>query len=372
MYVAVKGGEKAIKAAHQLQDQKRRGTGSEIHTSQIADQLSGAVDRVMTEGGIYDTELAALAFKQASGDMIEAIFLLRAYRTTLSRFATSEPLDTSAMEIERRISATFKDLPGGQVLGPTLDYTHRLLDFSLLAEGRDPTKPEQQGNTTRDTAVLEACPQVMTILENQGLATKEVDEGDTAEDITLHPPTYPATRSARLQQLMRSDEGFLLSMGYSTQRGYGRNHPFAAEIRTGNVTVSLCPEELGFEIEIGDIELTECQMINGFSGSKTIKPQFTRGYGVAFGAAERKAMSMALVDRALQAEELDEPVQGPAQDQEFVLSHGDNVEAAGFVSHLKLPHYVDFQSELELIRKLQKEHEQRHAHGEELDHEQLK
>lgn len=61
-----------------------------------------------------------------------------------------------------------------------------------------------------------------------------------------------------------------------------------------------------------------------------------------------------------------------AQDQEFVLSHGDNVEAAGFVSHLKLPHYVDFQSELELIRKLQKEHEQRHAHGEELDHEQLK
>ncbi|MBD1559237.1 carbon-phosphorus lyase complex subunit PhnI [Vibrio sp. S9_S30] len=368
MYVAVKGGEKAIQAAHKLQDQKRRGTGAELNVSQIEKQLSGAVDRVMTEGGIYDTELAALAIKQASGDMIEAIFLLRAYRTTLSRFATSQPLDTSAMEIERRISATFKDLPGGQVLGPTLDYTHRLLDFSLLAEEVD----SKEADILTDTTKLEACPQVMTILEHQGLATKEVDEGEAAEDITLHPPTYPATRSARLQQLMRSDEGFLLSMGYSTQRGYGRNHPFAAEIRTGNVTVSLCPEELGFEIDIGDIELTECQMINGFSGSKSIKPQFTRGYGVAFGAAERKAMSMALVDRALQAEELDEPVQGPAQDQEFVLSHGDNVEAAGFVSHLKLPHYVDFQSELELIRKLQKEHEQRNVHQEEPDHDQLK
>ncbi|KJY70376.1 carbon-phosphorus lyase complex subunit PhnI [Vibrio nigripulchritudo] len=364
MYVAVKGGEKAIESAHKLQDKKRRGTGAELNVSQIEEQLSGAVDRVMTEGGIYDSQLAGLALKQASGDMIEAIFLLRAYRTTLSRFATSNPIDTSNMEIERRISATFKDLPGGQVLGPTLDYTHRLLDFSLLAES-DISEIETQDNTNE----LEACPQVMSILEHQGLARQELDEGETAEDITLHPPTYPATRSARLQQLMRSDEGFLLSMGYSTQRGYGRNHPFAAEIRTGKVTVSLCPEELGFDIDIGDIELTECQMINGFAGSKTVKPQFTRGYGVAFGAAERKAMSMALVDRALQAEELDEPVQGPAQDQEFVLSHGDNVEAAGFVSHLKLPHYVDFQSELELIRKLQKEYELRQTQQEESDHE---
>ena len=63
-------------------------------------------------------------------------------------------------------------------------------------------------------------------------------------------------------------------------------------------------------------------------------------------------MGMALVDRALRAGEYGEEVQGPAQQEEFVLMHCDNVEAAGFVSHLKLPHYVDFQSELELIRKL--------------------
>ena len=89
------------------------------------------VDRVMTEGSLYDRELAALAIKQARGDLIEAIFLLRAYRTTLPRFGASEPIDTGAMVIERRISATFKDLPGGQVLGPTFDYTHRLLDPAL-------------------------------------------------------------------------------------------------------------------------------------------------------------------------------------------------------------------------------------------------
>jgi alpha-D-ribose 1-methylphosphonate 5-triphosphate synthase subunit PhnI len=41
-----------------------------------------------------------------------------------------------------------------------------------------------------------------------------------------------------------------------------------------------------------------------------------------------------------------------------VLSHADNVEASGFVQHLKLPHYVDFQAELELVRKLRARHAQ--------------
>jgi alpha-D-ribose 1-methylphosphonate 5-triphosphate synthase subunit PhnI len=76
-------------------------------------------------------------------------------------------------------------------------------------------------------------------------------------------------------------------------------------------------------------------------------------------------MAMALVDRALRAQELGETVSSPTQDAEFVLYHSDNVEASGFVQHLKLPHYVDFQSELELLRRLragiekeaQREHE---------------
>ncbi|EOD81448.1 PhnI protein [Grimontia indica] len=362
MYVAVKGGEKAIAAAHELQDKKRRGSFSQaaLNVKQIAEQLAGATDRVMTEGGIYDKELAALAIKQAGGDLVEAIFLLRAYRTTLPRLAVTEPANTETMKIERRISATYKDLPGGQVLGPTYDYTHRLLDFALLAEGGDRSEPARLS----DIDEMAHCPRVMSILENLDLTVTEEDNGAAPDDITMEPPTFPANRSARLQQLARSDEGFLLALGYSTQRGYGRNHPFASEIRSGNVTLEVVPEELGFAIEIGDIEMTECQMINGFTGSKKHKAKFTRGYGVTFGFSERKAMSMALVDRALQCGEYDEVPQGPAQDEEFVLAHGDNVEAAGFVSHLKLPHYVDFQAELELIRKLQKEFDARDASGE--------
>jgi alpha-D-ribose 1-methylphosphonate 5-triphosphate synthase subunit PhnI len=152
--------------------------------------------------------------------------------------------------------------------------------------------------------------------------------------------------------LARGDEGFLLALGYSTQRGYGSNHPFAGEIRAGEVAVEFEPPELGFAVELGDIRVTECELVNQFTGSATQLPQFTRGYGLVFGHGERKAMSMALVDRALRAEELGEPVSAPAQNQEFVLSHCDNVQATGFVEHLKLPHYIDFQSELQLVRNL--------------------
>src|SRR5215475_10238322 len=143
MYVAVKGGERAIENAHALLAAARRGDPSvpELGIDQISEQLTLAVDRVMSEGSLYDRELAALAIKQARGDLIEAIFLVRAYRTTLQRFGTAAPLDTAAMDIRRRISATFKDLPGGPVLGPTFDYTHRLLDHGLAGRGTELASP---------------------------------------------------------------------------------------------------------------------------------------------------------------------------------------------------------------------------------------
>ena len=349
MYVAVKGGEKAIDHAHDLLAQKRRGNPAipELSVAQIQEQQPLAVARVMTEGALYDPQLAALAIKQSAGDLLEAIFLLRAYRTTLPRFMDALPVDTSAMQIERRISATYKDLPGGQLLGPTFDYTHRLLDFSLLEKADQPLPSLEV-----EAAVAEPCPRVLGLLEKEGLMRTEPQQEGEVADITREPLDFPTNRQQRLQMLARGDEGFLMALAYSTQRGYGRNHPFAGEIRIGLVELWIEPEELGFPISVGEVEVTECEMVTQFVGSKSEAAQFTRGYGLAFGYNERKAMSMALVDRALCAPEFGEEVTSPAQQEEFVLMHCDNVEAAGFVSHLKLPHYVDFQSELELIRKM--------------------
>ncbi|KRC27815.1 carbon-phosphorus lyase complex subunit PhnI [Acidovorax sp. Root217] len=353
MYVAVKGGETAILNSYRLLAEQRRGDTAEpeLSVAQIRAQLKLAVDRVMTEGSVYDPELAALAIKQASGDLVEAIFLLRAYRATLPRLGTTEPLDTARMVLTRRISATFKDLPGGQVLGPTYDYTQRLLDFTLLARG---DAPAAAGPPAPLTDAPATTPRVVDLLNQEGLIeTRPIPEGDPAPaDLTREPLRFPANRATRLQNLARGDEGFLLAMAYSTQRGYAHSHPFVGELRLGTVAVEIVPEELGFAISIGDMEITECEMVNQFAGSKHQPPQFTRGYGLAFGHSERKAMAMSLVDRALRADELGEPVESPAQMQEFVLSHSDSLEASGFVQHLKLPHYVDFQSELELVRRM--------------------
>lgn len=376
MYVAVKGGEAAIRNAHALLAKRRRGAENvpEIGLDQICGQLSLAVDRVMAEGSLYDRTLAALAIKQARGDLIEAIFLARAFRTTLPRFGASLPVDTAAMRVARRISATFKDLPGGQVLGPTFDYTHRLLDERLATHASEAAAPEHpQPETGADTAAAGGdaeslpatgaaarpaalMPRVTDFLGEEGLIEPSpADDGAPPRDLTREPLAFPADRPLRLQALARGDEGFLLALGYSTQRGYARTHPFVGEIRFGTVEVRLHVEELGFAVPLGDIEVTECQSVNQFKGSATQPPQFTRGYGLVFGQCERKAMSMALVDRALRWQELGEEQTAPAQDEEFVLSHCDNVQATGFVEHLKLPHYVDFQAELELVRRMRAE-----------------
>lgn len=363
MYVAVKGGAAAIEGSWRLLAAQRRGDTDlpEITVAQIRSQLSLAVDRVMAEGALHDPELAALAIKQASGDLVEAIFLLRAYRTTLPRLGHTEPLDTASIHLSRRVSAAFKDVPGGQLLGPTYDYTQRLLDFTLLANEGGSTKATAPKLLTEADApvplALPRVPRINELLAHEGLLEAPAPREDAEPgDLTRTPMMFPADRALRLQALARADEGWLLAMGYSTQRGYANSHPFAGEIRRGDVSVLVVPDELGFAVDIGELEVTECQMINQFSGNRETPPQFTQGYGLAFGGSERKAMAMALMDRALRAGELGESVVAPAQDEEFVLAHGDNVEASGFVQHLKLPHYVDFQAELALVRKLRASH----------------
>jgi alpha-D-ribose 1-methylphosphonate 5-triphosphate synthase subunit PhnI len=358
MYVAVKGGEAAIANAHRLLADRRRGdrTVPALRIDQIVGQLALGVDRVMAEGSLYDSELTALAIMQARGDLIEAIFLVRAYRTTLPRFGYTKPVDTAAMLVERRVSATYKDLPGGQLLGPTFDYTYRLLD-PQLASGADADEP-----ALRD-APPERMPRVSEILAHEGLieADGELPVDHATGDITREPLEFPMERDVRLQALSRGDEGFLLSLAYSTQRGYGRSHPFVGEIRIGEVALELAVPELPFPVTLGRIRVTECQMINQFKGSAKAPPQFTRGYGLVFGQSERKAMAMSLCDRALRAREFGEDVVAPAQDEEFTISHSDNVQATGFVEHLKLPHYVDFQAELDLVRRMRVERDERES-----------
>lgn len=349
----ITGGDLAIEAAHRLLARERRGNveTASITVQQAREQMALAVDRVMTEGSVYDPDLAALALKQAWGDVSEAIFLMRAYRTTLPRFGATLPVDTCKMDARRRVSSAYKDLPGGQVLGATFDYSLRLIDFAL-SEAEPAPCEDKTPATVLDPA---SFGKALRILADEDLIEPIVPDDPDREvgDVTSEPVTFPASRDARLQAIARGDEGFIVGLAYSSMRGYGANHPMLAEARSGEVEVEFFAPELGFAVGLGPIAVTECDMVHQFILGKDGKPRLTHGYGITFGRCERKAMAMAIVDRALRSAELGEDIVAPVQDQEFVLSHLDNLAAGGHVEHLKMPHYVDFQAELILLRQMQ-------------------
>ena len=354
-YVAVKGGAAAIENAEKFSLVRRAGGASALlKPEQIREQLHFAVDRVMGEGSLYAPDLAALAFKQAAGDTFEAAFILRSYRTTLPRLGYAEPIGTDGMRVIRRISAAFKDIPGGQILGPTPDYTLRLLNFDLQEESSSRTR-QQIRQLFQDAQRLEPLPErfpkVVEMLRREGLLEtrrRGSEGGDGLVDITRQALSFPAPRSAQLQTLARGETGGLLALAYSNMRGYGSVHPVIGELRVGFLPVSYKNPLSGSIERLGEIQVTEAEVISRIAAAEG-SALFSLGYGLCFGHNETKAIAMAVLDRAMACEE---PA-APSEDQEFVLTHVDGIESMGFCNHYKLPHYVTFQSELDRLRNIQ-------------------
>jgi alpha-D-ribose 1-methylphosphonate 5-triphosphate synthase subunit PhnI len=226
MYVAVKGGEAAIRNAHKLLADRRRGDRSlpSLTLAQIAEQLALACDRVMAEGSLYDKELAALAIKQARGDLIEAIFLLRAYRTTLPRFGYSASRSTRR---DAGRAPRLGDLQGSAGR-PDARPDLRLHPPPARSGRRDGDVDAAVRREGDGTPVM----RVSDILAQEGLIEADGLRRAGRRDRRPDPHrrwNFPMDRDTRLQALARGDEGFLLALGYSTQRGYGRSHPFVGE-----------------------------------------------------------------------------------------------------------------------------------------------
>lgn len=354
-YVAVQGGREAIERACDLNEYRRSGrTTAPLELAQIREQLHLAVDRVMGEGGLYAPEHAALAFKQAAGDTCEAAFLLRAHRATLPRLGESLPDTTADMRVVRRISSAFKDVPGGQILGPTSDYTLRLLELDPLDD------PERRREVLRERVfkdlpqpdqLPDSFPRVVDLLRRDGLVEDPCTVDDDPFDITRRSMVFPAPRSARLQTLARGETGAMLMLAYSSMRGYGHIHPTLAELRVGHVPLRVAHPDTGEPVVVGEVLVTEAEVVSRFADPEG-KPKFHLGYGLCFGQNELKAISMGVLDRCLRAPS----PSSPAEDQEFVLYHTDGIESMGFSNHWKLPHYVDFLSDLDRLRKAQENH----------------
>lgn len=354
-YVAVKGGNEAIEEACRLFAYERtKGASPPLMVEQIREQLYLAVDRVMSEGALYAPELAALALKQAAGDTFEAAFMLRAFRATQQRLGYSLPSGTEKMRVIRRISSAFKDIPGGQILGATSDYTLRLIDFDLLSDDkarRNAFRERIFRHLPLDVEIPQTFPKVISILRQEGLledVPAVEHREDAIADITRHPLTFPAPRSASLQALARGETGGMLTLAYSSMRGYGNIHPTLGELRVGYLPLTARHPVSGEPYVVGEVKVTEAEVLARMEGNDGM-PKFSLGYGLCFGQNEIKAISMAILDRSTRTK----TPTSPAEDQEFVLYHTDGIEAMGFCNHWKLPHYVDFLSDLDRLRKSQ-------------------
>lgn len=351
-YVAVKGGAHAINNSVILYKNRRLEEGTDIEVENIKTNMRQLINQIMSEASFYDRNTAALAIKQAEGNMEEAVFLMRAHRSTLPRLYYSTVTDTREMFVERRVSASFKDIPGGQILGASPDFTHRLLD-DALKELSDGPKEAIKYKEVPFNYELDKLPKVIDFLEDEGLFKREAENNDEPDDITKRAIEYPSTRSQRLQALTRGQTGAVTSLGYAEIRGYGISaHPNIGECRVGQQPVYINPDDDYGEYFVGDFEVTEIDAFmpdldedDSDNGDKDLMIKI--GYGLVFGQNETKAIAMSVLDYSLE-----HPVPGVAtSDDEFVLYHIDSVESTGFISHLKLPHYVTFQSKLDRMRQ---------------------
>lgn len=336
-YVATRGGERAIDQSERLY-RAELGQIDAARVDGIRRALPMLIDRLMGEASLYEPDLAALALAQVGGDLYEAVLLLRAWRTTQPRLTIAEPVLQDQLFTHRRISAAFKDIPGGQILGPTLDYSHRLLATGVL-QGRpylpQPVEPAATPAPARQPS-LAAWQKAQGLVADPPRADVAPDD---IPDLTREPLLFPAQRAHTLQSLARADTGGMLALGYSAMRGYGNAHPTVNELRLAEAEVRV-RHPRGTVFSAGRVKVSQAEVTSkGKSGLLEL------GFCATLGWNEVKVISGATLD-------LNAPgaAKGSPVEEEFFLYHTEPVEASGFCIHFKLPHYVTFQSSLDALR----------------------
>ncbi len=362
-YSAARGGLDAILAAEELMRAKRDGGSSPpLGIGQVTERLNLAVDRVMGEAGLWAPRLAALALRQAEGDLIEAAHLLRAYRSTRTRLAQPVPVDADELEILRRIVPAYRVPPGPQLLGRTLDYVGRLLDTGTEkppTASPEPAVPEAPEPVTAGAGPAQNGRhpgRLLDLLRSQGMIRdRRRDDDPEPYDVTRDPVRPGAPRSARLSVMARAETGALVNLWYRNILGPdGYIHEVTlGEVRHGRLPVRVVHPSTGQPVCLGAVRVTEVEAIEDLDGEQEERGLFDVGYGLCLGHNERKAIAMANLDIAVERDAGRSPL------EQNVLMTTDGLDASGFLEHLKLPHYVTFRSMVDRKAAIQAASERR-------------
>ncbi|WP_458700063.1 carbon-phosphorus lyase complex subunit PhnI [Sulfurospirillum sp. 1307] len=344
-YVAIKGGEEAIKNSLAFYDDTFK---YKIKPKDIEKSLSFAVDKVMSEGSLYSKKLSAIAIQKSGGDLLNAAFFLRAHRSSCARVGIAKVINTDDMRVTRRISSAFKDIKGGQILGPSNDYEVKL----ILKKASNKTLWSMYSD--EDVFVESA----LKPLRDQNLV-KTLKKDEVTSDITRVFPAPPYPRSAVMQIMSRGEGGSMLGFAYTTMRGYGDVHPTIGDLRIGTCDVKFTHPFTKKEVKICEIEATSCEVAATFEKQEDGSTKLSTGYGFCFGVNETKAISMAILDTSLYNSAHTIGEGSIADNFEMIVHHIDGIESMGFTNHYKLPHYVTFQADLQVFSNAQK-----HSKGE--------
>ena len=346
----------AVAAAATLARNGHPDNGSKGGSRSLVEVVPLLVDQVMAEAGVYEPAVAAGALTQARGDMARAVSLVRAWAATLPRLA---PAATAVGEMRavRRITPAFADPPGGQYLGPSLDYESRLLDLDAEPDGhhengahRVPVPATSKLGNGGPGEPMPTLPRALAALDEQGLVSRP--DSAQATDRTRDAGSNEGGRGALLQLLSRAETGALTALAYAGQRGFAaRVDPTLVELRAGSLPVRLLHPVTGGPVEVGQVTAAVAEVVLYRVHDGTADARFSVGFGSTFGFLERRCIAAAMLDANCARADGWAGAPAPSEDQEFLSVVLDGQESSGFVEHLKLPHHVTFASDLDRVRQ---------------------
>lgn len=337
-YVAVKGGEEAIKNSISFYEEEIS-SNQKISLKDIKKSFPYAVDKIISEGSLYSKKLASAAIAKSGGDLFNAAFFLRAHRSSCSRIGIAKTIYSDNMRLKRRISSAFKDIKGGQILGASNDYQVKLI--------LNDVKNDILWDKYDDKDIF--CESAVKPLRDEGLI-KTIPKDENISDITRVFPSAPYPRSAVMQVLSRGESGSMLAFAYTSMRGYGDVHPTIGDLRIGTCEVKFTHPFTNNEVKIGEIDVSSCESITSFEKQKDGSTKLTTGFGFCFGFNETKAISMSILDASLYNSSYTIGEGSIVSDFDMIIHHIDGIESQGFTNHFKLPHYVTFQADLQVFQ----------------------
>jgi alpha-D-ribose 1-methylphosphonate 5-triphosphate synthase subunit PhnI len=184
-----------------------------------------------------------------------------------------------------------------------------------------------------DAPTRGATPRVRDLVDGAMVPAPDDGDGDDPARTVLMPPF---SRASRLAMLARGETGALVALAALILGR--RQEAVMVELTVGVAAVRVPHPRTGVACTVAEVPITEVEVV--LDADVDGRPGLATGWGATLGTVERRAISLALLDGAMQADgELSEPL---TLDEQTVIAATDGPATNGFVEHLRLPHYASF------------------------------